>query len=239
MIPNGVRMAGTIPYRNRVKVKWSPKTVSPWWDTVGDTINNDFPYTDYGFTPGFGKEISGGLGNVTYMLSNSGAYSFQGDTLCGVIGRPMSLTMDFGIVWENGDQGPFSAQDQIRFGISTGRGAAGTDSYIVFAHDKAAFAPPGENWQCMCAYDHTQPNSASFSADSGVVPGPVQQFKITISADGQTITWFINGTQVAQVVGDPTHIYFDPAGAPIIASGENVSIYNAADFNFASDIIVM
>lgn len=150
----------------------------------------------------------------------------------------MELTSEFGIVWENGNQGPFSAQDSIRIGLSSDGFFGGASSYFAFVHDKAGSNPPGENWQCWANYDNLQPNSATYQVDSGVAPGPIQTLKLTMSADGKTLTWFIDGVQVAQIVGDPTHIYFDPSGAPIVAATSNSSIFNAAQFNYAGKIII-
>lgn len=231
-------MAGTIPYRNRVKISWNPKPVTNWWDTVGDTLNINSPADDYGFTPNSLGSVSGSLGNVTYTLITAASALFRGTTFCGSTGTPMEFTSEFGIVWNGGNQGPFSAQDSIRIGLSTDGGFSGGSSYLAFIHDKAATNPPGQNWQCVANYDNTQPNSAFFQADSGVPPGPTQQLKITMSADGKTLTWFIDGTQVAQVVGDFTHIYFDPVGAPIVASISNSGISNSTSFNFAGEIII-
>jgi hypothetical protein len=238
MIPNGIRMAGTIPYRNRVKISWNPKPVTNWWDTVGDTLNINSPADDYGFTPNAMGSVSGSSGNVTYRLMTAANAFFRGTTLCGAVGQPMEFTSDFSIVWENGNQGPFSAQDAIRIGLSTDGGFGGTSSYFAFIHDKAGVNPPGENWQCVANYNNLQPNAAFFQADSGVAPGPLQELKLTLSADGKTFTWFIDGAQVAQVVGDSSHIYFDPTGGPIVAFVSNSSIFNSAQFTFASKIII-
>ena len=238
MIPNGIRMAGTIPYRNRVKVSWNPEPMLPWWATVGDTLNINSPQDDFGFTPSAEGSVSGALGNVTYRLITAANAFFRGTTPCGAVGQAMEFDSTFGIVWENGNQGLFSAQDAIRIGLSTDGGFGGSSSYFAFTHDKAGINPPGENWQCVANYDNTQPNAASFQADSGVAPGPVQQLKMTLSADGKTFTWFIDGAQVAQVIADPTHIYFDPSGGPIVALVSNSGIFNAAQFNFAGEITI-
>ena len=238
MIPNGIRMAGTIPYRNRVAGTWSPILVSPWFTAVGDTINNNSPIGDFGFTPTVQSTITGSNGDAVYNLLNAGSYSFLGTTRFGAIGRPTTFTSKFGIVWDG--SGPFTGQDGIRIGLSTSRSVSGTDSYICFAHDKAGASAPGQNWQCICAYDHTQPNSASFSADSGIPPtNTPQELKITISSDGKTITWYINGTQVATVTGDAAHIYFDPNGEPIVYRNGNASIFNYTHSEILGNITIL
>lgn len=237
MIPNGIRMAGTIPYRNRAKATWVPNIVSPWWVATGDTIDINAPIDDYGFTPTVQSTITGALGNVTYNLITAGSFSFLGTTRFGAVGTPTTFVCEFGIVWDGG--GIFTGQDDIKIGLSTTRGVNGNDSYICFSHNKAGAPAPGQNWQCICAYDPTQPNAASFSADSGIPPNNVaQELKITISSDGKTITWFINGVQVAQVVGDATHIYFDPAGQPIVARNTNSGTSNYTHSNFPGNIVI-
>lgn len=238
MIPNGVRMAGTIPYRDRVKASWTPITTSPWWSTVNDTIDINSPADDYGFTPSAIGSVSGTPGDVTYALRIAAAYSFLGTSVFGGTGNlPMTFSSEFGMAWDG--SGPFSGQDAVRIGLSTTRAVLGNDSYIVFAHDKAGINPPGENWQCMCQFDPTQPNAASFMADSGIPPTTTPQtLSFSISADGKTITWYIDGAQVATVTGDSTHIYFSPTGEPIVAVGSNASIYNNTYFNFSGEITI-
>lgn len=237
MIPNGIRMAGTIPYRNRVLATWDPNPTSPWWVAVGDTIDSNAPIGDFGFTPNSIDTVSGGLGNVTYNIMTGGSFEFLGTNLFGAVGFPTTFTCNFGIVWDG--SGPFTGQDEIKLGLSTTRGVSGTDSYIVFSHSKSGVNPPGQNWQCVCTYDSTKPNSASFSADSGVPPtNATQELKFTISSDGRTITWYINGSQVASVTGDATHIYFDPNGAPIVARNQNASIYSYTHSQFSGNITI-
>lgn len=238
MIPNGIRMAGTIPYRNRVIATWVPNIVSPWWVATGDTIDINAPTDDYGFTPTVQSTVTGVLGNVTYNLINAGGYGFLGTTRFGAIGRPTTFVCsNFGMVWDG--SGIFTGQDDIKIGLSTTRGVNGNDSYICFSHNKGGAPAPGQNWQCICAYDPTQPNSASFTADSGVPPNTGQELKITISADGKTIKWYIDGAQVASVVGDATHIYFDPNGQPIVARNGNSGISNYTHNTISGSITIM
>lgn len=234
MLPNGIRMAGTIPHRGFTRATWLPELSSSWWLAVGDSIDINSPGDDFGFTPSPTGIISGVSGDVTYTLITAASYSFLGTTNFGASGQfPMTFSCQFGITWNGGNQGPNSAQDDIKIGLSTTRQVSGNDSYICFSHDKAGVNPPGENWQCISAFDPTQPNAASFSADSGVAPGPTpQKMQIKISADGQTFSWWIDDVQVASVTNDPTHIYFAAIGAPIVARGSNSGITNSTSFQF-------
>lgn len=239
MIPNGIRMAGTIPHRGGsvfTRAIWEPITESPWWNATGDTIDINAPTDNYGFTPdGVGNIISGVPGDVTYTLEFSGSGSFLGTNFFGGTGQlPMTFSCNFNITWGGGDQGPFSAQDSVLIGLSNDRGSTGNVSYICFSHEKAGINPPGENWQCICQYNPLMPNAASFSADSGVAPSASvpQTLQIKISADGQTFSWWIDGTMIATVTNDPTHIYFDPNGTPIVVQISNTSIFNGTLFQF-------
>ena len=236
MIPNGIRMAGTIPHRGGVfaRATWTPEITSPWWITTGDSININPPGNDFGFSPSPIGVITGTTGNVIYTLISAASFSFLGTNSFGAVGQlPMSFSCQFNIGWNGGNQGPNSAQDDVRIGLSTTRQVSGNDSYLCFSHDKAASNPPGQNWQCIATLNPTLPNAAAFTADSGVEPGPLQELKIEISADGQTFSWFIDGVQVASVTNDPTHIYFDPGGAPIVVRGSNSAIANSTGFQFS------
>ncbi len=211
MIPNGLRMAGTIPYRGRLLASWTPIITSPWYLAVNDSMNPspvDSSVTpgNYGFVPSSQSIISGSTGSVQLDINNFPATDFDpmGTTNYFYQGKAATFETSIQVHYTSS----YYAGDVISIGFANNVNWVGSSIFCGFFHQSG----PGNNWFCVCN------RGSLFSQDSGVVipiSGGTFDLKMTISSDGLTITWFINGIQVAQLT-NTGNAYWPSTGEPLV-----------------------
>lgn len=199
MMTVGLREAGIIPYRNKIKISWTPNgATSPWWTTVGDSISPNVPINDYGY-PG---NVSGAT------LSQTGS----GYTLQGTVNNGAAWKGTTNVLWENGftlenssasiqvAEGPYGSQARYAFGITSdlniasGSGTASIGFVFGYGNSVMGTDPQGV---IIAVAQNGLGNAVRYNTGYAFDPtaGTILDLKIVCTPSG-SVEWYVDGTVV-------------------------------------------